>query len=80
MLQHVGDRRYDGGDPAGQSRGGRDQESPAGLRQGQEGEGDERVSCPHHTTIMIISGLLLNVGWIVWLGLRKPDQGRRTVS
>ena len=32
------------------------------------------------TTIMIISGLLLNVGWIVWLGLRKPDQGRRTVS
>ena len=48
LLQHVGDRRDDGGDSAGQSRGGRDQESPAGLRQGQEGEGDEWVSCPHH--------------------------------
>ena len=79
MLQHVGDRRDDGGDSAGQSRGGRDQESPAGLRQGQEGEGDEWVSCPdhHHDHFWPLAecGLDCLVG-----GLRKADQARRTVS
>ena len=47
-MQPTGDGGHDGRDVTGEGRGGRNEESPAGLRQGQEGEGDERVSCPHH--------------------------------
>ena len=46
LLQPTGDGGHDGRDVAGEGRGGRDEASPAGLRQGRQGEADERVSPP----------------------------------
>ena len=66
LLQHTGNGGHDGRDVTGEGRGGRNQESSAGLRQGRQGEADERVRHhphPHHHLCL----RLLNVGWIVWL-------------
>ena len=47
LFQHTGNGGHDGGDVTGEGGGGRHQKSSAGLRQGQDGEADERVSCHH---------------------------------